>query len=171
MVSSLEQVDGADLFGDAVLVVVDGLPVRLGVHEVGSQERSLSMRGDLHAPAHEVRVARPARLVVLEVVEGDHLQVGAAQRDVRVEAVRALDEGRTIAVDRPVRGFDQLIVDVLVVPQAVLVGDPRVGVLGAEDGPRAVLADDVVGVGDVVGVRVGAQVESDVSVVDPWSSR
>lgn len=171
MVSSLEQVDGADLFGDAVLVVVDGLPVRLGVHEVGSQERSLSMRGDLYAPAHEVCVGRTSRLVVLVDVEGDHLQVRVPEGNVRVEAVRALNEGRTVAVDRPVRGFDQLIVDVLVVPQAVLVGDPRVGVLGAEDGPRAVLADDVVGVGDVVGVRVGAQVESDVSVVDPWSSR
>lgn len=109
-----------------------------------------------------VRIGRALRLVVLVDVEGDRLQVRVPEGDVRVVAVRALDEGRAVAVNRPVHCRHHLVVDVLVVPQAVLVGDPRVGVFVAEDDLRVVPVDDLVGVGNLVGVGVGAQEESQV---------
>lgn len=72
--------------------------------------------GDLRPPAHEVCVGGTTRLVVLVDVEGDHLQVRIPERNVRIVAVEALNEGCAVAVDRPVCGGHEAIVDVLVVP-------------------------------------------------------
>ena len=116
VVAGLEHIDVADFFCDAVLESVGGLPVGFGAHEVGGQESGVPVGGDLRPPAHEVRVGGTTRLVVLVRIEGDHLDVGPAERNVRVVAVEALNEGRTVAVDRPVCGGHEVIVNVLVVP-------------------------------------------------------
>ena len=116
MVAGLEHIDVADFFCDVILESVGGLPVGFGAHEVGGQESGVPVGGDLRSPAHEVRVGGTTRLVVLVRIEGDHLDVGPAERNVRVGAVEALNEGRAVAVDRPVCGGHEVVVDVLVVP-------------------------------------------------------
>ena len=80
----------------------------------------------------------------------------------RVVAVDFLHELGSVGLLRPLSSIHHVVVDPLVVPQTIGVGDPLVGVFGAEDDLRAELPDDIVRVVDVVGVGVRAQVEREV---------
>ena len=160
--SGLEHVDFSDGSRDARLVAVVRDPVGLGVHEVGGQEGGVSEGGDFRSPPHEVGVGCSRDLVLFFGVEGDQLHVHVAERDVGVVAVDVLDELGAVGCFGPVGGLDHVVVDPLVVPEAVGVGDPAVGVFGGEDDLGPETPDDVVGVVDVVGVGVGAQVEREV---------
>ena len=162
VVAGLKQVDVANGAGNAPLEAVVRHPVGLGVHQVRGQERAVPVGADLRAPPHEVRVRGSLLLVILFGVEGDDLDIHVTQLHVRVIAVGVLDELRSVGIVRPLRGVDHVVVDPLVIPQPVRVRDPLVGVFGAEDHLGVELFDDVVGVVDVVGVSVRAQVERQV---------
>ena len=79
-----------------------------------------------------------------------------------VVAVDLLHELGSVGLLRPLGGVHHVVIDPLVVPQTIGVGDPLVGVFGAEDDLRAELPDDLVSVVDVVGVGMRAQVEREV---------
>ena len=155
MVTSFEHVDVADDRGDAVLVAAASF-------EVGGQVRGVPEGAHLRGVRDEVRVAHTGPLVIFGGVSGDDLNIHVAQRDVGVVVVDVLHDRRAVRALRPLRGRHHVVVDPLVVPQAGLVRDPLVGVLGAENDLRAELPDDLVRVIDVVGVGVGAQVEREV---------
>ena len=165
--ASLEQVDLADSLSNARLEAVVLAPVRLGVHEVGREEGATPEGAHLRTPPHEVRIGRALHLVGFLGIEGDELDVHVTQLDVGVVAVDLLHELGSVGLLCPLCGVHHIVVDPLVVPQTIGVGDPLVGVFGAEDDLRAELPDDLVRVVDVVGVGVRAQVEREVRGGDP----
>ena len=160
--ASLKHVDLADNLSNARLEAVVLAPVCLGVHEVGREEGAAPEGTHLRAPPHEVRIGGPLDLVRLLGVEGDQLDVHVTQLDVGVVAVDLLHELGSVGLLRPLSSIHHVVVDPLVVPQTIGVGDPLVGVFGAEDDLRTELPDDLVGIIDVVGVGVRAQVEREV---------
>ena len=155
MVTGLEQVDMPDDQCNAVLVTATRL-------EVGGQVGGMPKCTHLRGICDEVCVANAGLLIALFGIRGDNLDIHIAQRDVSVVVVDVLHDRRAIRTVSPSRGRHHVVVDPLVIPQTRLIRDPGVGILGAENDLRVELPDDLVGVVDVVGVGVRAQVESKV---------
>lgn len=80
----------------------------------------------------------------------------------RVVVPYVLDELRAVAALCPGGGCNHAVIDPLIVPERMWVGDPTVGVFWAEDNLRMEALDDVVRIVDMVRVRVGTPEESQV---------
>ena len=155
MVTGLEHVDVPNNRSNTVLVTTTSL-------QVGGQVGGMPEGTHLRGICDEVRIAHAGLLVVFSRIRGDDLNIHITQRDVGVVVLDVLHDRGSVRTLSPSRGRHHVVVDPLVVPQAGLIRDPRIGILGAENDLRTELLDDLIRVVDVVGVGVRSQVEREV---------
>ena len=155
MVTGLEHVDVPNNRSNTVLVTTTSL-------QVGGQIGGMPEGTHLRGICDEVRIAHAGLLVVFSRIRGDDLNIHITQGDVGVVVLDVLHDRGSVRALSPSRGRHHVVVDPLVVPQAGLIRDPRIGILGAENNLRTELLDDLIRVVDVVGVRMRSQVEREV---------